>query len=286
MCMAVFALAAEADWGAALVDAVMAEQTSAARTAHLTRVLGERAADADAADRIGTAMSVLTLLDAQGIVDPDQVRAYLAPALHPSPGLRAEAATAARTLLPPPEVPEPEVAVDDITFGDEGGGAQALPDLTHQGEEVISESRTVYLSRALTRRETSPWSVTDGSGRTFSPVTFAERVGDWSGLERIDQRRVHGTAQSIGLMSGGALVIGTGISMATLGETSSDKTLAGATVAGVGAGIIGAGVGVLGLTLGRHRTLSRSYTAEEADQWIQEHNSALGDELLIDKSER
>ena len=285
MCAAVAVASAtevEQEWGAALAESLVEYTSHAERTARLTRELGERTADPDAADRIGNALAVLTALDAQGVTDPSRLGTYLRPALHVDPSLRAEAATAARTLLPPPAVPETEVEPDEITFGSAVADVEVVEASPEADEAILTEGLTEYRLRALVRLEGDPWQVEDGSGRVFSPVGFAERVGDWGGLERIEQRKTRGLSTGLGLLAGGALVIGTGISIATLGDPSRGQALAGVGVSVAGAGLAGGGAGVLGLSIGRSKSLARSYTPEEADRWIETHNDALQSELLLE----
>ncbi|MFT4625987.1 MAG: hypothetical protein ACI8PZ_004658 [Myxococcota bacterium] len=273
----------QADWATDLAAQLTADASSAERTARITRELGQRAADPDATDRLGTVLSTVTWLQVLGLELPDEVRGYIAAALCDDPQVRAEAASAARMGSPPPALPEAEVDVDSILFGTRAGMSEALPDHAESyGDEEMNAGVLAYRQRALARTDDDPWQVRDGAGNTFAPTGFAERVGDWTGRARLEKRRTTGAAGGIGIIASGLLVLGAGVSIATLGDPSSGQRIAGAGVAVAGAGLAGGGGGLIAVTLGRHRSLERSYSRDEADLWIVRHNEALRDELLLD----
>lgn len=121
------------------------------------------------------------------------------------------------------------------------------------------------------------WTVYQGSA-ALKPKTFARVVGDTEGEARI--KKANGTVAGVSVVSGLLGIAGLAGGLAMIGDDAPNNDVAGVVLA-TGVGSVGLGIGT-GLPLGwvmRRSWVASAYEADEADEWIHNHNDHLRAEL-------
>lgn len=200
---------------------------------------------------------------------------------------------------PPAEAPAEEPAespADELPA--------AIPAGTHLTPAEPVTARTVaapsgpalaaFASKRVYRTQDQDWTLHEGHGRELEPLEFAQRVGDTAGAARIQGELQRAGRSSIPfLAAGGALIVAGQVSLVAPYVTAnydpeflemSALGWLGGTLGGAALAVVG---GVNGLRWAQLKNQPRrSYSAEEAQRWIDEHNARIGEELGLTPEQR
>ena len=254
-----------------LFEELLRLPNSAARRSRLVQELSREDLDPLDRERWGTALSVLSALDADGRDDPYILRLFLLAATDADPEIRDQALFAARRNEPPPAV-----------TGEGGDGAA----------RVLLERKWLAV-RGTGRR----MKVVEGTGETpllLSTFVNRARDGEIEAILRREEARSWGVFG--GFFGGGfALGLAGGFTLAASAPGGFDGTGAGAApdpeaARVVGASLVGVGVGsaLAGLVhravvAGRHRrAYGRYYTEARLRELVDRRNQSVADELGVE----
>lgn len=235
------------------------------RSARLGAAVGPAIGDAEAGAALGRMMAALPQTQGQSA---DSARAILFGA--------CVGATAAPTPppTPPPAPPPPAPNLSQLREYErqhlQRGNLQSVGAVTTVAPMGTTSIATTSLYTVNT------WTVYDGGGQPFTALTFAQKVGDYSGKARIESRIK-------GFRTGGLIATAAGVVLSGVGINKLANDQGGGPVALIaGSAGLGVGIGLLFSVPGlKAAPVAKEYTTTQADTYIDAYNAQLRQSLKL-----